>query len=184
MPGRLKILSAQQARAEIEGRHAADAQLARRRARRLCENIDEGIGRAAAALSRGGADHARLILGVVREAVIEIADGLGSPVDAAVARRVGRAGVRGAAAAHLALRAQDLLEQLDVQLKAAVGDRTAERLARNQALTLLTVVNELATVAAGSRPGRESHPHRHSAGRRQTAGRAPATAGSSRSGPH
>jgi hypothetical protein len=184
MPGRLEILTGQQARAEIEGRHAADAQLTRRRARRLCENIDEGIGRAAAAMGRGGADRALLILGVVREAVIEIADGLGGPVDAALARRVGRAGVRGAASAHLALRAQDLLEQLDVQLsETAVGDRPAEQLARKQALALLTVVNELATVAAGSRPGRESHPHRHSAGRRQTAARAPATAASG-SGPH
>jgi hypothetical protein len=183
VPGRLEMLTGQQARAEVEGRHAADAQQARRRARRLCENVDEGIGRAAAALARGNADRSLLILGMVREAVIEIADGLGGAVDAAVARRVGRAGVRGAASAHLALRAQDLLEQLDVQLsETAVGDRPAERLARKQALALLTVVNELATIAAGSRPGRESRPQRHSADRRQTAGRTPVTAGSSGSG--
>jgi hypothetical protein len=170
VPGRLEILSRQQTRAEIEGRHAADALLARRRARRLCEIIDEGIGRAAAALARDGADRAAHILGIVREAVIEIASGLGGAVDAAVARRVGRVAVRGSASAHLALRAQDLLEQLDTQLsETAVGDRKAERLARNQALALLTVVNELSSTALLSRPGRESRSHRHSAGRRQAA---------------
>jgi hypothetical protein len=120
--------------------------VARRRVRRLCEDMDECLGQAGAALSEGRRRHARRLLSSVRgrlDVIMRATGDLPSPD--------GGEPVRPIEAGDGVPAALTLLTDLDAELgDAAAGYRGAGWRARRCALLLLAVVDDL---MAAAQPG-------------------------------